>query len=58
MKASSIPREQAIEEIARKHLGLDTLEVRNMDSLDFKEQAVWSIAAALREAYDAGRRSK
>jgi hypothetical protein len=32
-----------IEKIAKKHLRLETLETRNSDSLDFKEQAVWDI---------------
>ena len=46
--------QQVIEIIARKHLGLTTLEARNSDSLDFHDLAVWSIEAALKAAYDAG----
>lgn len=42
-------------DIAKRHLGLETLETRKSDSLDFSEQAVWSIAAALEEAYKLGR---
>lgn len=42
------------ERIARDQLYLETLETRKMDSLDFKEQAVWSIKQALLDAYAAG----
>lgn len=42
-------------QIAGQLLGLDTLETRNSDSLDFREQAVWNIKAALEAAYEAGR---
>ncbi|MBK8015230.1 MAG: hypothetical protein IPK20_00085 [Betaproteobacteria bacterium] len=47
--------EQAIAEIARRILHLDTLETRNSDALDFHELAVWSIREALVAAYNAGR---
>ncbi len=50
-------RQDVIAEIAKAHLGLETLETRNSDSLDFKEQAVWSLKAALQTAYEAGRAS-
>lgn len=40
--------------IAKKHFDVETLATRNRDSLDFKDVAVWSIEAALREAYEAG----
>ncbi len=43
-----------LETIARKHLSLETLATRNGDGLDFSDQAVWSLEAALRAAYDAG----
>ena len=43
-----------LEAIARKHLHLETLATRESDSLDFSDQAVWSLAAALRAAYEAG----
>ena len=45
-------------EIAKKHLFLETLETRFSDSLDFRDQGVWSIKAALEAAYKAGRDSK
>lgn len=42
------------ERIARDQLDLETLEPRKMDSLDFKEHAVWSMKQALLDAYAAG----
>ncbi len=39
-----------IAEVARDHLGIDTLESRNADSLDFHNLAVWKIKAALAAA--------
>lgn len=44
----------AITTIARDKLGLETLEARNRDCLDFSDQAVWNLEAALRAAYRAG----
>ena len=41
-------------QIAQQILDLKTLETRNSDSLDFKEQAVWNIKKALEQAYKAG----
>ena len=40
--------------IAQKHLGLDTLETRHADSLDFHDTAVWCIRDALESAFKAG----
>ena len=40
--------------IARKHLGLDTLQTRHADSLDFHDTAVWCIRDALEAAFKAG----
>ncbi len=45
----------ALEEIARRVLRVDTLEVRNSDRLDFYDLHVARIADALRAAYEAGR---
>lgn len=45
---------ETIQRIAREELHLETLDERKMDSLDFKEQAVWSIRKALLDAYAAG----
>ncbi|MBX3218949.1 MAG: hypothetical protein KF795_00440 [Labilithrix sp.] len=48
------PLEKVIEDIARKKLGVSTLETRRSDSLDFHDVAVWQLRAALEAAYQAG----
>lgn len=48
------PSEALLLEIAAKYFGLETLETRNSDSLDFHDVAVWSIRAALEAAFAAG----
>ena len=45
---------QVLNQIAKKHLHVKTLEARNSDHLDFYEVAVWSLKEALEEAYRAG----
>ena len=50
--------EKTIADIAEKVLGIDTLETRRMDSLDFHEVAVWSVREALQQAYEAGKSAK
>ena len=40
--------------IAQKHLGIETLEPRSSDSLDFHDTAVWCIRDALEAAFKAG----
>jgi hypothetical protein len=40
--------------IARKHLGIDTLQTRHADSLDFHDVAVWCLKDALEAAFKAG----
>ena len=47
--------DEIIEQIAKKHLRLGTLESRGRDHLDFSEQSVASIKEALVEAYKAGK---
>lgn len=47
-----------IKSIAEKHLFLETLETRKSDGLDFSDQAVWQIKAALEAAYKAGKASR
>jgi predicted metal-dependent hydrolase len=47
-------RDDAIERIALDLLGLETLQARKSDSLDFHELAVWDIRDALEAAYTAG----
>jgi hypothetical protein len=55
--AKNMDKEQHIEQIAKKHLMIETLEPRNSDSSDFHDCAVWSIKAALEAAYEAGRQA-
>ena len=50
-------RDTMITRIAKETLGLETLEARKMDSLDFHDLAAWSIKAALERAYEAGRKA-
>jgi hypothetical protein len=47
-----------LEEIARDMLGIETLETRDSDSLDFHGVSVWSLREALQAAYELGRNSK
>ena len=47
--------DQILAAIASEHLSLETLETRNSDSLDFSDQAVWMLQAALAAAFEAGR---
>lgn len=51
---SSPNRCEKIREIAKKLLGLKTLEPRNSDQLDFYDLSVWQVREALEAAYDAG----
>ena len=46
--------ETLLTQIAQTHLGVQTLETRNSDSLDFHDVAVWSLREALAAAYKAG----
>ncbi len=48
------PSEALLRRIARKHLDIETLQVRNSDALDSHNVAVWSIRSALVAAYRAG----
>ncbi|TVQ62824.1 MAG: hypothetical protein EA378_03150 [Phycisphaerales bacterium] len=50
-------RDTTIERIARKALGIETLETRHTDGLDFHDLAVWTIKDALEHAYEAGRKA-
>lgn len=47
-------RDDAIELIALDLLGLETLQTRKRDRLDFHDLAVWDIREALEAAYTAG----
>ena len=50
-------QEQLFQAIAQKHLFIETLEQRMSDSLDFHEVSVWGVEAALKEAFEAGKRA-
>lgn len=52
--ATTAATQALLQEIAARHLFLQTLDTRNADSLDFHDVAVWSIRAALEAAYAAG----
>jgi len=43
-----------IAEIARSYLGIQTMEARNSDALDFHDVAVWKLKSMLEAAYAAG----
>ncbi len=43
-----------INQIAKETLGLETLDTRSSDDLDFHDLSVWKIKAALGQAYNAG----
>lgn len=47
--------DQKLEKIAQEKLGIDTLEQRWSDSLDFYDLSVWQVKAALLAAYEAGK---
>lgn len=46
--------EAILTQIAQSKLGIETLETRRSDSLDFHDTAVWCIRDALEAAYSAG----
>ena len=47
-------KQDLFEAIAIEHLGIETLETRRSDELDFPEVAVWQLRKALEAAYAAG----
>jgi hypothetical protein len=53
----SSTRDNQLSTIAREALGLETLETRSSDSLDFHDLAVWCVKDALERAYEAGRQA-
>ena len=55
--AQTAQRDALILEIAKRQFFIETLETRERDRLDFHDVAVWSIRAALEEAFEAGRAS-
>ena len=57
MKTPSTETMQELEQIAKEHLVVDTLETRKRDSLDFYDVSVWGIEAALIAAYRLGQKN-
>ena len=53
---SDATAEAAAEDIARRHLGIKTLDTRHADALDFHDCAIWNIRDALIAAFDSGAR--
>jgi hypothetical protein len=52
------PEDDLLLQIARQHIaGLETLDDRKADDLDFHQIAVWTLKAALEAAFAAGRAS-
>lgn len=48
------PIDRLFTKIAHKHLGIETLQTRHADRLDFHDLAVWCIRDALEAAFKAG----
>ena len=46
--------ETLLTQIAQSKLGIETLQTRRSDSLDFHDTAVWCIRDALEAAFNAG----
>ena len=58
MKMAKTNRKNELESIAKEFMGIETLTARRSDSLDFHEVSVWSLKAALEEAYRAGQEGR
>jgi hypothetical protein len=56
-KDPNMNTQQILAQIAQKLLGIETLQERKSDSLDFHDLAVWSIDLALQAAFEAGRKA-
>ena len=48
------PIDQVLTQLAQQHLGIETLQTRRSDSLDFHDVAVWCVRDALEAAFKAG----
>jgi hypothetical protein len=47
-------RDQALEDVARNTLNIETLAERKSDALDFYDVSVWGVRDALLAAYNLG----
>ena len=50
-------RDEIVADLARRKLGIETLEARGRDGLDFHDVGVVSLKDALEQAYERGRLS-
>lgn len=48
--------DKKLTDIAKEHLGIQTLEMRNSDSLDFHSVGAGCVKSALKAAYEAGKK--
>jgi len=48
---------QQLEQIAKEHLFIETLQTQHSDRLDFHDVSVWGVKAALQAAFEAGRKA-
>ena len=48
---------QKLDQIAKQHLFIETLETQHSDRLDFHDVSVWAVKAALQAAFEAGQQS-
>lgn len=46
--------ETLLTQISQQHLGIETLQTRRSDSLDFHDVAVWCVRDALEAAFKVG----
>lgn len=49
-----ITPEQILQIAQNNFYGIETIETRNSDSLDFHDVAIWCIRSAIQEAYNTG----
>jgi hypothetical protein len=56
-KTSPGKQDAAVRKIACDVLGIEILDTRKSDGLDFHDLAVWQIRKALDAAYEAGRKA-
>ena len=47
-----VNKNEVINNIAKKVLGIDTLDTQNSDEADFHNLSVWQIKEALEKAYE------
>lgn len=53
-----LTKDEILNQIAKNHLCIETLETRKSDDLDFYGVNVWSVKAALDAAFEADRKGE